>query len=352
MKIIPNLLIAIATIGTLSAQSPGLEKSTERDWAEVVALAAASRTSDGAQRAPTPTLNGQSQATLSARLVADIARGFIDRNPNHLNAGDARKLEVLSALQGVSDADPQFEAKAALLAGAFRADRRNSVADRFEVALLAERVAARSGLGGSPFGSVSRELEAIAKRLRSEFGEISQVFNFYVSVARGADMATARRIAQEVLRSPSGREARAEAQSILNRDLLLNKSANWSLTPVGGKQVLALRTAGRTTLIVVWSPSAVSLALSTLTVVQRLLPAEAQVVYLACGGTAEQFEAQRRTATVPGAFCRSTDGANGAFLEAFQPRQTPYAVVIDRRGSVAGFGPLSTVPALLQAADR
>ncbi|MBI5693767.1 MAG: hypothetical protein HZC55_27145 [Verrucomicrobia bacterium] len=350
--IIPCLIAAMASLEVSAAQPANVDRDPDREWAAVLALAATSRSSSGSQRTPAQAALARVQSADSARQAADAARSFIEQYPNHLNVRDARKLEALAALQGVSAANSQYEAKAAVLARDFRADPRNSLTDRFEVALLAERVAARSRLGGSPYGNFPAELEVIANRLRVEFGDAAPVFNFYASIARGADMATARRIAENLIRWPAGREAKAEAQSILNRDSLLNKSADWSLTAVDGKTTKPLRTENRVTLIVIWSPSAAGLVLPALSSAKRYLPSDAQVIYLAYGGTAEQVEMQRRSAVVPGVFCRSSDGANAALLQSLHLNQLPFAVVVDRRGTMAGFGPLSAVPALLQAANR
>ena len=114
--------------------------------------------------------------------------------------------------------------------------------------MLSERTQSRSKFGGKVFANNGPELELLADRLRQEFGDTPEVFNFYASVARSADMTTARGIATRLLERPANYEAKAEAQSILARDALLNQPLDVRVTTVDGQQIDLSQQVGKVTL--------------------------------------------------------------------------------------------------------
>ena len=207
--------------------------------------------------------------------------------------------EAVLGLQGVDDEDKAHEQSAKHIAKAFREDKKNPVEDRFEVATLAERTELRGKFGGKVYVNNGPELELLADKLRQEFGDTTEVFNFYASVARSADMGTARSVANKLVRAPNvNPEAKAEAGAILARHAQIGKTLDIILTTIEG-QTLDLAQTNKPTVLFFWPASSP-------TSVGRLkgsLPADTQVIYVSPGANAAQITEAKKHTRVPGAFC-------------------------------------------------
>lgn len=257
------------------------------------------------------------------------------------------------ALQGITDSDAAYEQAAKKVANDYRNDKSKATADRFDVALVAERVSARANLGGKIYGNNPAELEKIADRLLVEFGKIPEVYYYYAEVARSADMATANRVANKLIEA-SGvpAEAKAEAQEIKARYDAIGKPLAIRLKATDGTTLDLSEQAGKITILYVWSAYSGNSALQGLLPLKKTLPIGAQIVYLALGGSGEQIKTWESAAALPGRFCLEPMGINSSALAPLMVRHAPYVYVLDRAGRLHGFGPVSDVVALVAAANR
>ncbi len=349
MKSIAAITLVLATIPFVGAQS-GRNSTADQEWADILKLTAPGPVAAG-KKTPAAVSRDRVQAATNARTAAQAAKDFYTRNPTHVRASDARKKEAIQGLLGVTADDGQYEHSALQIADLYRANLVYRASNRFEVALLSERVVNRAKLGGTPFGNKPDELQKIGDRLRREFGDIPDVFGFYVSIARSADMATAKRLANSIIAWPAGADEKAEAEQILKRDALLNKPLNLKLSKTNGEILDLSKQSGRVTLVYAWSIAASSSALSPLQTVKASLPANAQVIYLGIGGTAEEAEAARGAAPIPGIFCVETR-TTGSTVHALGLRSMPYEFVLNDTGNRAGFGPIAEATNLVAAVSR
>ncbi|MES2693283.1 MAG: hypothetical protein V4773_07400 [Verrucomicrobiota bacterium] len=350
--ILPCFIACTLTASLLHAQPTASSRNPDTDWTGVQNLKSTpvSTTAQGKRK---PTAEIAREKAEAARVVAAAAKKFYTDHPSHVSAGEARKLEAVHGLLGVTEADKAQEQAALQTARQYRSDKTNPVEARFEVALLLERTEARASLSSKVNGNNPRQLEIIADKLKTEFGNIPEVFNFYVSVARGADMASSHTLATKVLQMPVTRDAKIEAQSILDRQALVNKPLGWKLAELDKKDPveLAKLPAGPTLIYVsIFHPEGTNF--SALQQQKRNIPANYKVIYLTLGATEEQIRATKNKAPTPGAHCFEARGAVGPTAEQFYVRQTPYVYVLNRTGALAGFGPLSELPNLATLANR
>ncbi len=342
--------VANGNVATGNGGANGNKKDPDQDWANVVTLvtpAAPHATPPGQQKTPVQLAADQAQKVTVAIQAAQAAKDFYTTNPTHVNAPAAKKLEAVQGLLGVTDTDKSQEAAAQHVAANFCSDQSNSLSDRFEVALLSESVNARANLKGA---QATAELQKIGDTLRKEFGDQPEVFNFYASVARGADLVTARAIASSLLQWPANPEAKEEAQSILTRDALLGKPLTLKLTTIDGQTIDLAQATGKTTILYFSSlADANTNPFSNLNASRKKVPATAQLVYIVGNATADQLQAIKKLATVSGAFC--TD-PNSTISGQLQVRETPYIFVVNASGLLAGFGPLAEVGNVLAAIGK
>lgn len=336
-----------------AAQTPAAGKTADGDWNGLTTLRTTpvSTSVQGKKKAFADITRDKADA---ARAVAQAAKKFYTDYPDHVNAAEARRVEAVNGLLGVIEGDRAQEASALQVARKYRADKTNPVSSRFEVALLVERTDVKSGQSVRSTAPSARQLEQIADKLRVEFGEITEVFNFYASVARGADMNSANTLAAKMLQWQTvTRDAKIEAQAIVDRHTLLAKPLNWKLPELDKVEPLDLtKSLGKPAIIFLsWHDEAGD-NFDSLVKYKKTIPATFQVIYLTLGATEAQLRATKSNAPIAGIHCLESRGSVGPAAEQFLVRQTPYVYVLTRAGALAGYGPLSELPSLIAAANR
>lgn len=339
----------VAGAGNNGGQVPSNGRNATGDWSALIALTVrVPPATVGRKNAAQKALEDQQKAQQS-REAAAAARVFYTSYPTDPNAGLARKIEVRQSLLGVVNGESAQEASAQQIAAAYRSDLTNALDDRFEVALFAETVANRAKLKGGIDTQNASEREKIADKLRLEFGDIPAIHNLHASIARGADMATARRIAGNLMQSASASaEAKDEARAILARDALLTKSLSVKLTALDGLSVDLSQPNGRTTVLYVCTYGIGNThQLSALRAAANTLPAGVQVIYLVLGANAEQAATIRSLAPTPGVFCSDVLKSESSAMHKLLVRRTPYVFVLNPAGILTGFGPVAELSNLL-----
>jgi hypothetical protein len=345
-------------------------KSADDAWADLTTLAtsanpAQTMSANPAQAAPanlatltTPANSTQSapgqqktkdqkkadrlQKADSARQTATAAKAFYADFPDHVNAHAAKKLEALSSVDATVGASPDDKKAALQVAGSFRTNHANAPADRFEVAVAMDRTSLSEKFGGELYTNNPAELEALAERLHTEFGDIAECLSFYVSVARTADLTTASRMAKNLLQWPATAEVKAEAQSIMNRAALLGTTLQAKLTTTDGTIVDLAQQAGKVTIIYAWLPGSPG-SLGLMNRVKSSLPKDAQIIYACAGATKQQLNAAKKALAVPGTLTNDSSGAPGGLATLLKIQQWPCVIGLDRSGKLAAFGPIDAL---------
>ena len=153
------------------ANPPGLAIAADRAWADL-----AQQSKPGAPKsAPSNPSDDKVKSPIDQEIdrlqkVAESARAFHTTYSRHGNAAEATKIEITSRLAAVGLGAPDNNGAARAAAKAFRADKRNPVADRFEVALVDECLTlSATPVLAVPAGGISPR-EKLADTLFDEFG--------------------------------------------------------------------------------------------------------------------------------------------------------------------------------------
>jgi len=143
--------------------------NANQDWANLLVLTTAVQTTPlppGQAKTLAQAEAEKGQKAAAAVQAAQAAKDYYTSYPTDAHAPEARKVEAVQALLGVTDGNKAQEQSAKQIATAYRNDPTNSVSDRFDVAVLAERVDSRAILKGSLDVENAAELEKIAAKLR------------------------------------------------------------------------------------------------------------------------------------------------------------------------------------------
>ena len=316
----------------------------------------------------------------SARQVAAAARDFYTRFPSHAEAGKARKQEALSAIAGITDDDPGYETTALKTAGDFRVNKANPIEDRFDVAHAVERHTVGRKLGGKSWLSAPFESEAMADRLRGEFGHYPGVYGNYLNVAEHTTCDHSRDMAQRILQMPAPAHVKAGAQRVLDRALLMRKPLDFPLTTTDGAATrlatLAGSGTGARTVVILWDGIRVPSGPPGLHLYAKNNPANTRWVYVSLGAWTKPAAtppaapgigkgnangvgngksatpAVRASAAPPGTYCVEPLGWKSPLVAQLKISQLPFVCVLDDKKNLNAFGRVDEIPALLAGINR
>jgi hypothetical protein len=345
--------LVIAALPAAFAQASG-----DQAWNTVAALAkpvTVSKGSDGIGKSKEQLAAEIAQQAARSRQVAQAARDFYLAYPGHPNVTAARRIEAVSAIQGVEGANATHVQAALALGRQFRDDRTVPAGERFEVALAMDRLELSTRIKNRTASGKISDWKRVGDSLRTEFGDLPALQSYYMDVARRAETETAAKIAEDVLRSTAASSAtKARAQAAVSRAALLGKPIELRVDKINGGYIDVGKQLGQTTVVVVWRPSEPS-DLSTIRKFEKSIPIGTQFIYLALGGTAAAVRRQEGSPLFPGEHCHAPAGPKSrAASDALklQYAQVPLVYVVNTAGVVAGIGQINTLPTLLQTVRR
>ena len=349
-----SVLLVVSAYGQKTPES----KTPDQRFAELTALAAptpVAKTNNGDSKTRDQVATEIATQAAAAKQTAQLAKDFYTENPNHPKAAEAQKIEALSTVRSVQAGDSVREQAALTLAKAYRERKDIPAKDRFEVALAAERLALSSKIKAKTAADQPIEWQLVSERLKGEFGDLSELHDFSMEIARRADLPTAVKIASSVASSPkASQEAKARAQSVMDRASLPGRRVNLKLPKIDGGEFDFSAPQDKLTFVLVWSVSD-PLSLESAQRFAKALPKDAQLVYIALGGTTAQVTKLKASAPIAGIHCHAPAGASSR--NAFEELKLRYAplpslYVFNRVGAVSGVGQVSEFTSLLAAASR
>jgi hypothetical protein len=297
-----------------------------------------------------PDALSQADLYIQASLAAATFQG---RYPGDARARQAGKLEAVYALHGVQLGGGHFKATALSLGAAYRADKRNSAADRFEVGFLMEGLAFAESLQGKRFIDDGVKYEQLADGLLAELGDTAEVYGLYVSIVRTTDVTTATRVANRLLAMKKAPDwAKSQAQTVLDRSNLMGKPLPVKLTTMGGDQIDLSVASANPTVLYFWSAADGPNAFAALDHFKASFPRDVRWIYVAVDGEPPKSDRPMAGSPLAAMHCYQRAQAGSSLTAALQVPQAPYAFVLNRAGRVAGFGFPENIAALLQAANR
>ena len=287
--------------------------------------------------------------------AAQSAKDFYTANPGHAKALEARKIEAVAALRGAPAGDVAWAQAATRLSKDFRERTDVPAKDRFEVALAADRLALTAKIKAKTAADSTVEWQLVAERLRTEFGDLPELHDFSMEVARRADLTSAVKTANEVTQSTKATaNAKLRAQAILDRAALVGRPVNLKLAKVEGGILDLAQQKDKLTVVLVWSPSDPQ-GLESVKRFEKALPKDTQLVYVAFGGAAPLVNRLKSSASAPGVHCHAVAGtASKAASDALKLRYAdlPCLYVINRAGVLTGLGRVEEFASLIAKASR
>jgi hypothetical protein len=347
-RVLPLLILATAPL--LRAQS--VPANADADWLRLQALfERAPAGAPAALRTPAARSAARQQRVALLQQAAEQAERFHTQHSAHPHAPRARTLELVARLAAAQlAATPDAVTAALARAATFRADREQLREHRFEVALLAERLAAHPT--GQP--PLPRDDERLTDTLWREFGPIPEVLGLFAGVAARAGMETANRLATRLLELRPPPHLRAAAEAITARYGLIGHPLALRLTRLDTTtfELPAAGPAASPTVLYVWTPGHAPGAhgFEALRALRSRLPADLRWIYLGLGATPADARSAEAHAPFRGLHCQDDGGPRSALAQRLRVTSSPTVFVLNREGVLTGFGRVDELPTLLAAA--
>jgi hypothetical protein len=187
------------------------------------------------RREATKVKNEREARAQKFRQTAQAAQDFYLQHPNAPKAAEARKLEALAGLEGITPTDRTHERAALATAAAFRTNRSHPVSARFEVAHAMERRAASKKILGRPWFSHPAVGGMMLDALHAEFGELPEIYGGFLALAEHSNCDNGRDVALRIVQAPAPESIKSAARRLIERYALVRQPLDFPLTPLAGR---------------------------------------------------------------------------------------------------------------------
>ena len=287
------------------------------------------------------------------RAAAQSAKDFHTQHPTHAKAAEARRVEVLSALEGITPTDKVQERAALATASAFRTNRANPISDRFQVAHAMESREIAKKLPGRPWFTNPVRAEMMLDRLRAEFGERPEVWGGYLALAENTYCDAGRDVAYRIVQSSHASEpTKAAARRILERYTLVRKPLDFPLAPTQGRSTTLAELAGKTTVVCLWDGAKHPEGPPGLHDYKKNSSPNTKWVYISVGALGTPQNGRKANAAPPGVTCVEPLGWRSPVTAKLQVTQLPCVFVLDEKKQLSGYGRIDEIPALMAGIGR
>lgn len=312
-------------------------------------LAAPRATSLGQQSAAQADLEKRQQ-TAAFVLAADKAKDFYEKYPGHVNAVDARKVEVDSLFKAVRAGATEHEPRALRLSREIRSDTKIPSRDRFQVAMMVREVAIRQQNLGEARDEILAQYEKAAMDLYGEFPEEPAVFDLLIGVARNANADKSRALASQVLLMPAPPVAKEQARGIIARLDMPGKPlvAEWEDATGKPHQIQDFK--GKIVVFYVWASWAPSPEADQK--IKTMLPPAATLVSVNLDSDVTKGQAAKTKSGLGGISYFDQRGLDAPLARQLRADKVPGIYVVDAKGVFVGGGSPDQLAALLEAAAK
>lgn len=277
--------------------------------------------------------------------VADQAKDFYTRFPQHPRAKEARKFEAISLVSAVANGDTTLAARMESTVKAVRNDNTLSKFDRavvvgtYEFTLAPKHITSREDM--------MREFEAIARRLIAEFPDQPQGYVSLVSQAMQCDNNHARQLTTEVINSPAPEDVKSGARCLMARLNLVGTPVQDILKDTLATNGVPAWQASRPGIIYFWAAGNVnSLAVADLFTRYDLTGFNLLAVCLDSNVTAASQVVSARK--LPGSVIYAGSDPNGSLATRFEAHEVPLVYFVDASGKISDVRGLNDLEAKLQ----
>lgn len=346
-----HCIVAFITLAvwSVSAQAQSATSTATADWQALTALLQ--------PRTAALALNPSDSAAISAsdaeisrlKSASAAAHTYAANYPTDKHTADAKRIEITALLEA-AQLGAQDVAPSAVSGGtAFRADHTNPVHDRFEVAVAMQALSFSAANPHTRVIDSGAAYQSAVDALHTEFGDIPEVFAKYLELIRTADSATATQVAQQLQAMNAPAAIKAEASQVAGRAALMGAAIDFSKL-VSGAKAADLQNPIGPTIVYFWNAGAGYSDLDILARFRTTLPSGSRLVYVGLGGTAVTAPDTAAHIPAPGPEYFDAKYFSGALATYLHVRETPYVFVLNRSGTLSGFGRVENLPALLRSA--
>jgi hypothetical protein len=284
-----------------------------------------------------PADQGARRALVSARATrstqaADRAKDFYTKYPDHPKADEAKSMEVQALLSASQSGDATTEGRLNFAVQALRADPKVSTKIKAKtVAMHAFNVAMR---GRKTRLERMEAIEQVARNLSADFPTEPQGYESLLTVALSTtDDTQARRVADELLRSPANANIKDGAKVLLRRINLVGQSLENELVGADAKAAKASLKAGQSTVIYTWaswSPGSLALAAKL-----KERGVKANLLALNLDEDTQAAEALATKEALPGTAIYDERGRAGSLAQRLGIRSAPQVIIVDATGKIS-----------------
>lgn len=283
--------------------------------------------------------------------AADRAKGFYEKHPHHSQAGEARRLEILSLLQNEADEGENLNGRLDKAVAALRSDTKVSATTRALGAAAYEFSRAHRAAKNEP--ARRKNVESAARQLAAEFPAEAPGYQALLVAARLSNVAQGETLAREIVNAATApKELKAQAQILIDRASLLGRPLADVLGD-SGAELLAQVNQAQAKIVyswATWAPSSVELG----KMIQiRQLPA----IAVCLDDDVERAQTFRRTAGLGGVQVFDPQGRAGAIAQLLKFDAAGHVYIVDEKGiirevqggvlfehSLTTYGVKSTIP--------
>lgn len=332
-----------------AAELRAAENLVDTDFKALRALATPRAPSRGPQTALQQDADRRLQVA-AFMTAADKARGFYEKNPAHVNATEARKIEVEALFGAVRAGAGEHEPKAVRLAREFRANQGNPSRERYQIAAMVREREVRQQNHGESKEDVLAAYERAAMDLYGEFPNEPGVYELFLGVARNADAPKAREVANRILLMPAPPAVKDEARAMIARLDMPGKPFVAEWTDDKGAPHAVSDYKGRVLVFYVWASWAGATDADR-QVKAQMLPS-AVLVSVNLDNDTALGKAARIRADLGGVAYYDNRGLDAPLARQLRANRVPGVYVVDRRGIFIGGGAPDTLAALLDSAAK
>ncbi|MBI5693187.1 MAG: hypothetical protein HZC55_24180 [Verrucomicrobia bacterium] len=287
------------------------------------------------------------------RAMAQAARDFHSQHTTHPKAAEARKLEALAGVQGITPTDKTYERSALAVARAFRTTPTHPIEDRIQVAHSMEaffigRKTLTRHWYDNPFLA-----ETMLDRLRGEFGEQPEIWGLFLSLAQNTYCDAGKEAAMRIVQSAyAPRPTKELARRVLERYSLVRQPLDFPLTLAQGRATTLGELAGKTTIVCLWDgPRHPEGPPGLHDFKAKPLP-NTKWVFISVGVPGDLPKGAKSTPVPSGSTCVESLGRASPIVARLKVDRLPYVFVLDEQRRLSGYGRVDEIPALIAGIGR
>jgi hypothetical protein len=338
------------SLSSTSAKGDGSSDS-DKEWVDLMDLTKKQPSVDlsstlGKGGLQTPS-GVQSDIGTTYRQIVDKAHDFYTKNPNSPKAYEAKKLEVISALQGAQAGDMSLVDLGNKLGTVFRSVGNYPIKDRLDVSLMMRTQELSKETQGKTIAQVKVMQENILTAVHQEFGDVDEVFHLYRSAMLTMDQASSLRLAKAVIGMQASAKFKDSAKEILDRDALRGKSLAIDLRDLQGNRIDLASSDGKFTVLYFWSLAWNIGSPDRLPSSALRLQDKVRWVFVSLATSPAALTGAEMKPSIPGAMCAIFGGFNSPTAEALKLHQCPYIYVLNDNGKVMGYGRIEDLSGIL-----